>query len=82
MLITGTAIRSPVPGPRLDCRMSGRPGSSSFCIAPVLFGNPISGNWLDDHAAAALEDAEDVGDRNRSPTPAAETASPECPSRS
>ena len=46
MLITGTAIRNPVPGPRLDWRMSGRPGSSSFWMAPVLFGNPISGNWL------------------------------------
>jgi hypothetical protein len=47
MLIAGTAMRLPVPGPRFDWRMSGRPGSSSFCSAPELFGNPISGNWLD-----------------------------------
>ena len=26
MLSTGTAMRAPVPGPRFDCRMSGRPG--------------------------------------------------------
>ena len=47
MLSTGTAMRLPVPGPRLDWRMSGRPGSSSFCNAPALFGSPISGNCED-----------------------------------
>ena len=47
MLITGTAIRLPVPGPRLDCLTSGRPGSSSFWMKPVLLGSPISGNWLE-----------------------------------
>ena len=38
MLITGTAMREPVPGPRFDWRMSGRPGSSSCWMRPVLFG--------------------------------------------
>jgi hypothetical protein len=44
MLSTGTEMRSPVPGPRLDWRMSGRPGSSSSCRRPLLLGRPISGN--------------------------------------
>ena len=44
MLITGTAMRLPVPGPRFDWRMSGRPGSSSFCSVLEMFGSPISGN--------------------------------------
>jgi len=47
MLITGTAMRLPVPGPRFDWRKSGRPGSSSLCKAPELFGSPTSGNWLE-----------------------------------
>ncbi len=47
MLITGTEMRLPVPGPRFDCLMSGRPGSSNFCSEPLLLGRPISGNWLE-----------------------------------
>ena len=60
-------MRLPVPGPRFDWRMSGRPGSSSFCSAPVEFGNPISGNCDRGDAPAALEHAEDVRRRNRLP---------------
>ena len=71
MLITGTAMRLPVPGPRLDCLMSGRPGSSSFCSAPELLGSPISGKLRGDDAPAALEDAEDVRRRDRLPRRAA-----------
>ena len=44
--MSGTAMRLPVPGPRLDWRMSGRPGSSSFCSAPLTLGNPISANCV------------------------------------
>ena len=44
--MTGTEIRSPVPGPRFDCFRSGLPGSSKRCIWPSEFGSPISGNKL------------------------------------
>ena len=43
MLITGTAMRLPVAGPRLDWRMSGRPGSSSFWSART--GSRCSPTW-------------------------------------
>ena len=46
-VISGNRMRPPVPGPRLDCLISGRPGSSSTCSLPVLLlGRPISGNWV------------------------------------
>ena len=74
MLITGTEMRLPVPGPRFDCLMSGRPGSSSFCSEPAAVGQADLRELARDHAAAALEHAEDVGRGSSSPTPAADTA--------
>src|SRR3954447_12343416 len=43
MFSTGMATRCPVPGPRLDCLISGRPGSSRRWISPDSWGKPISG---------------------------------------
>ena len=42
--MTGTEILRPVPGPLLDCLISGLPGSSNRWSCPTELGSPISGN--------------------------------------